>query len=353
MYSVGIDLHKETAWCFVLDPQSHRLSSERLRADPKTLKDFFSGLPRPFQVAVEATYNWCYVVELAEEYAEKVYLADSYRLKAFAKRYKKNDKIDARLIAWLLHRGDLPTVVIADRETRKLRELLGYRRKVTTDKTRNISRLKALLDKLGKTDRGNYNTKKKREATLGLELPAPYDEIVRGYVRRIERLCEESKDLDRRIEEKVQEDEDARNLMSIPGIGPLGALLIKAEIFDIGRFRSFSRLCAYSGLAPRVHASGGHCHYGPLNRNRRSNLQWILLEDAIHAAKRIQRVRKKYLALKKRKGSNTAKVAAARELLKIIYHVLKERRPYYPQKGHKVYRIAQSQSAEAPALIGV
>jgi transposase len=353
MYSVGIDLHKETAWCCVLDPQGHRLSSERLRADTDTLKDFFAGLPRPFQVAVEATYNWCYVVDLAEEYAEEVYLADSYRLKAFAKRYKKNDKIDARLIAVLLHRGDLPTVVIPDGETRKLRDLLGYRLRATADKTRNISRLKALLDKLGKTDRGNYNTKKKREATRGLALDAPYDEIVSGYLGRIERLWEETRALDKKIEERVLGDEDTRNLMSIPGIGPLGALLIKAEIFDIGRFRSFSRLCAYSGLAPRVHASGGHCHYGPLNRNRRSNLQWILLENVLHAVKQIPRIRRKYLALKKRKGCNTAKVAAARELLKIIYHVLKERRPYYPQGEHKEYRIIQSQSAEAPALIGV
>ncbi len=353
MYSVGIDLHKETAWCCVLDSQGHRVFSKRLAADPETLKVFFEGLTRPFKVAVEATYNWCYVLDIAEEYAKEVYLADSYRLKAFAKRYKKNDKIDARLIAWVLQRGDLPTVVIPDRETRKLRDLVGYRMKVVSDKTRNISRLKALLDKLGMVDKGNYNTEKKRKATGVLELVKPYDEIVKGYLGRIKRLWVEEVALNKKMEKKVQEDEDTRNLASIPGIGPLASLLLKAEIFDISRFRSFSRLCAYSGLAPRVHASGGHRYHGPLNRNRRSNLQWILIENVHHAIKLIPRVRRKYLAVKKRKGHNTAKIAAAREFLKIIYHVLKERRPYYHEGGHRIYRLKKSQSAEAPALIGV
>ena len=47
---------------------------------------------------VEAAYNWRFFVDLAEQYAQKGILANSYELKAFAKRHKKTDKIDARLI---------------------------------------------------------------------------------------------------------------------------------------------------------------------------------------------------------------------------------------------------------------
>jgi hypothetical protein len=47
---------------------------------------------------VESTHNWYFFVDLAEQYAEKVYLANTYELKAFAKRHKKTDKIDGRLI---------------------------------------------------------------------------------------------------------------------------------------------------------------------------------------------------------------------------------------------------------------
>lgn len=50
-------------------------------------------------------------MDIAELYAEKVYLANSYELKTFAKRHKKTDKIDARFIA----DGYLPTVTIPDK----------------------------------------------------------------------------------------------------------------------------------------------------------------------------------------------------------------------------------------------
>ena len=80
MYSIGIDLHKETAWYCVFDAQGHRVSHGSLPADPESFKKYFEGVPRPFKMAVEATYNWYYVIDIAEEYAAEVYLADSYQV---------------------------------------------------------------------------------------------------------------------------------------------------------------------------------------------------------------------------------------------------------------------------------
>ena len=65
------------------------------------------------------------------------------------------------------------------------------------------------------------------------------------------------------------------------------------------------------------------------------------------------RLERKYQAIKKRKGSNTAKVAVARDILKIIYHILKEKRPYYPECLISKRRTTQSQSAGASALARV
>jgi hypothetical protein len=64
-----------------------------------------------------------------------------------------------------------------------------------------------------------------------------------------------------------------------------------------------------------------------------------------HFIKAIPEIQEKYEMLKQRKGHNTAKVALAREMLKIIYHVLKEQRPFY--FNNKNYQI---QSVAAPAL---
>src|SRR3989338_1583530 len=117
MNYVGVDLHKRTAWFYALDDKGSKISSKNLSTDPKILKQYFEEIPKPFTLAVETTYNWYFFVDLAREYAHEVFLANSYELKAFAKRHKKNDKIDARLIATILQKGFLPVVAIADQHT--------------------------------------------------------------------------------------------------------------------------------------------------------------------------------------------------------------------------------------------
>jgi transposase len=49
-------------------------------------------------------------------------------------------------------------------------------------------------------------------------------------------------------------DEDVKLLMTIPGIGYYTALLVKAEIGDVNRFRSGDHLCSYAGLVPSTHS---------------------------------------------------------------------------------------------------
>ena len=122
---VGVDLHKQQSWFYIMTESGKKVSSKSIANSPEKLKQYFATIPKPFLLAVEATYNWYFFVDIAEEYAEEVYLANSYELKAFAKRHKKTDKIDARLIADVLRKGYLPTVTIPNREIRQLKEILA------------------------------------------------------------------------------------------------------------------------------------------------------------------------------------------------------------------------------------
>jgi transposase len=53
-------------------------------------------------------------------------------------------------------------------------------------------------------------------------------------------------------------DENARLLMTIPGIGYYSALLIKSEIGSIDRLPDGEKLCSYAGLVPSISISGGY-----------------------------------------------------------------------------------------------
>lgn len=345
MNYVGVDLHKQTSWFYVVDENGKKVSSKNIPNKLEDLKNYFSQIQKPFTLAVEATYNWYFFVDMAEQYAEKVYLANSFELKAFAKQHKKTDKIDARLIATVLWKGYLPVVYIADKKAREIRELLRCRSTLVNDRCRNIFRLKALLDKLGFDSSGNFCTYKRLQQIKNYSLESTYDVVKNNYIQRIESLMKKEHAIEKEIVAYGVGDSDIINLMNIPGISYLSAALIKSEIITIDRFKSFNRLCAYAGLAPRVHASANKLIHGSLNKNRRKFLQWILLETVYHYIRMVPEKKQRYEAIKKRKGYNTAKVALARDMLKVIYHVLKEKRPYYSKQ--------KIQSKEAAALCGV
>ena len=56
-------------------------------------------------------------------------------------------------------------------------------------------------------------------------------------------------------------------LMTTPGVGWVLGYTIAAEIGDIERFPSPTKLAGYTGLCPRVYQSGGKDHRGPLAKN--------------------------------------------------------------------------------------
>lgn len=329
MHYVGVDLHKEQSWFHVTDRNGKKLISKSIPNSDDSLTRFFEKIPKPFELAVESTYNWYFFVDKAEEYAKKVFLANSYELKAFARRNKKTDKIDAKLIADVLRKGYLPSVTIAPKEIREVRELLKYRVSLVRERTYNINKLKNILVKLGLNSNGDFTTYKRLDAIETEGLPEIYSTIIKGGIEKISFFTVKIREMKKFIEESVKEDEDIMNLVTIPGLAFFSAALVKSEIINISRFASFNRLCSYAGLAPRVSQSANKSQNGPLSKNRRKMLQWILLEVVIHFIKAIPDKRKKYDLITKRKGSNTAKVAVARDLLKVIYCVLKEKRKYY------------------------
>ena len=65
MYYVGVDLHKEKSWFFVVDSSGNRVLSKNISNNEKSLKDFFNLIPKPFNLAVEATYNWYFFIDIA------------------------------------------------------------------------------------------------------------------------------------------------------------------------------------------------------------------------------------------------------------------------------------------------
>ena len=153
---------------------------------------------------------------------------------------------------------------------------------------------------------------------------------INGYLRVIESLNEEINTVSKKILLLAQEDEMARLLMTVPGIGYYSALLIVSEVGDINRFPDSYHLCSYAGLIPSTHSSGGITYHGSITKRGSKYLRWIMLE-CVHVHIRTNKssnITQFYTRLAKTKGSSKAAVAAASKLLKVVYWVMKEKRKY-------------------------
>src|SRR5437667_7801844 len=151
-------------------------------------------------------------------------------------------------------------------------------------------------------------------------LTAEQQAIVTTHLELIDRLRPLIQALERRIATAAAGHPTAALLATIPGIGPYRSLLLAAELLPLTRFPRVEHLASYAGLAPVTRSSGGHTRHGsiPQGANR-----WVrgALVSAIPSHVRTaphSSVTRAYEQLTARLGWRVARVAAARELLRII-----------------------------------
>ena len=83
--------------------------------------------------------------------------------------------------------------------------------------------------------------------------------------------------LDREIGRRAKEDEAARRLMTIPGIGPVAATAILALAPPAETFRKGRDFAAWLGLAPRQHSTGGKQRLGSISKMGERTIRRLLI----------------------------------------------------------------------------
>ena len=113
-------------------------------------------------------------------------------------------------------------------------------------------------------------------------------------------------------------------LCQIRGVGRYIAMLVIAEVGDIGRFHTARRLCAWAGLTPTVRGSDGSVRLGHISRQGSPALRWALVEAAQHAGRGGGPLREAYERIPSAAASQVAKVAVARKILTLCFYGLRD-----------------------------
>jgi transposase len=323
---VGMDLHKVFTQYAVMNNEGTILDEGRIEnEDPSELRKFSESLPADTNVVIESSSTWYWVYQMLSK-RHKVVLSNPARTKAIASAKVKTDKVDAITLANLLRGGYIAESYIPPPKIMELKEMVRYRANLMRQRTQLKNRIHAYLLQ------NNVKTEAKPFTDAFVEeLRKIEDYRVQGYLRLIESLDKELEEASKLIAQRAGDSEDARLLMTIPGISYYSALLISSEIGEVARFTDSSSLVAYAGLSPSTHSSGGSTYHGPITKQGSPHLRWIL-NQCVRAHMRAEpdgTVAAFYQRLARKKGDQKAVVAASAKLLKIVFWVLKERREYH------------------------
>ncbi|MDI6716223.1 MAG: IS110 family transposase [Actinomycetota bacterium] len=337
MNYLGVDLHKRYSYVTKTDGKGNVLEQTKVRNKEDELMNYFSNLEAETKVAMEATCNWYYFYELLEENFE-VSLANPLKTKAIASARIKTDKIDSKILADLLRADLLPTSYIPTRKTRDQREVLRLRASLVSMRVGVKNRVHAILAKLNLIPPVTDIFGKKGTVWLKeLKLRDCYRQELDIYLELIEKLNELIERVTLTIKALAEADPRAIILMTMPGISYYSALLILSEIGDINRFKQASQLTSYAGLVPSVYSSGGKTHYGSIAKQGSRRLRWILVELSTHAVKGSKKFEDLHIRVAAKHGKAAARVAVAREMLKVIFYMLKRGEPFmkdYSRQGN-------------------
>lgn len=188
-------------------------------------------------------------------------------------------------------------------------------------------------DKLAKTIqkaiRGSYR--------LGKLMDESIDIVLGILVREIRSLEKAIKEYDKAIQELIQVIPEYQCLTSIPGVGPVYAAGILAEIGQIERFDDQTKLAKYIGLAWKRNQSGRReSQATPLTKKGNRYLRYYMIE----AANSVRRYLPEYREFYQKKFQETPKhqhkraiVLTARKFVRLVDYLLRNHQLYTPPRS--------------------
>ena len=372
----GLDVHKKSVVACVLISTGHGPPSQEIRTfstmtqDLLALADWLAS-HAVTHVAMESTgVYWKPIYNLLESLFTLL-LVNAQHIKAVPGR--KTDVRDCAWIADLLRHGLLRGSFVPDAPQRELRELTRYRAALVHERTREVNRLHKTLeganiklaavaaDVLGASGRAML-----AELVAGETDAATLADLAKGKLREklpqleqaltgrfgahqrflVARQLAHIDDLDTTIAQVSAEvatrlrpfERTLTRWDAIPGVGLRTAEAVIAEIgTDMTRFPTADHLVSWAALCPGNDESAGKRKRG---KTRKGN-PWLraALIEAAHAAGRTKETAlgAQYQGLAARRGTKRAAVAVGAQILRIMYHLLKEDQDYEERGGRVLH----------------
>ncbi|MBU4400453.1 MAG: IS110 family transposase, partial [Planctomycetes bacterium] len=315
------------------------------------IEDWLLARPRPSWLAVEAVGFVEWFIDEYRPCVDRIDIADATELANRRGKRRKNDPNDARDIAQRLARGECPLGYIADDELMQLRKLGRHWRQLSTVQARAKQCMKSML--LAANLRGPKFDGASAQRWLlahGHLLKPAQRRAFANFVQIVQLIELQRQPLRFAIIEACRSERFApitKLLQSVPGIGEIWSCIIAAEIGPFDRFPNADALEFWSGLTSDLKESAGRTQSGHITKAGSRTLRWALCNAALtmcHSDAKQEAIRQRLI--RKTGGiKGKANVAMGRRLLRILYAMVRDGKPY--QAGPSRNRNAAANKARA------
>lgn len=329
------------------------------------------------RVVMEATSDyWRAPFYLFEAHGLDPWLVNARDVKHLPGR-PKSDVLDAVWLCKVAERQMLRPSFVPPHQIRRLRDLTRYRADLVGVRTAEKNRVEKLLEdaciklsvvasdifgvsgremlaaiiagerdpqKLADLARSRMRPKigLLEEAFAGLRVGTFDDHhrfLLTKMLARVDRAEADIVELDSEIAEHLAPFADAvARLDEIPGVGPVAAAVIIAEIgLDMTRFPTPGHLASWARFAPGVKSSAGKTKGNGSTGNGNRYLASVLGEAAVVAGRTNTFLGARYRRLARRRGKKKAIVAVGRSILTITWHLLADPESHFEDLGPDHY----------------
>jgi transposase len=277
--TIGLDLAKNVFQVHGADASGAVLFRRKLRRHQ--VITFFAD-QKPCTVAMEACGSAHHWAREIGKLGHAVRLIPPAYVKPFVKR-QKNDAADAEAICEAAQRPTMRFVAPKSEQTQAAALVFRARDLLVKQRTQIINALRGHLAEFGLVvAKGPAHVSQLVRAVADPEEPIPEiaRPVLKMLIETLHRLDEQIAGLDREVAQQAKENETARRLMTIPGVGPVTAVALAALAPPAETFKRGRDFAAWVGLTPLQHSTGGKQKLGATSTMGERTLRRLLIIGA-------------------------------------------------------------------------
>ncbi len=333
MLIIGCDFHSGFQQIEIFDNQTGEFQKRKL-LHPGEALEFYRGLNGPVRVGMEAGLPCQWFRRLLSECGHELWVGDAAKIRAAEPRKQKTDRRDAELIGKLMREGRFPRIWLPSEEERDVRQLLMDRHHRMRARTQVKNQLQALALNQGLQKGKKLWSEAGREQLRELPMMEHAARRRDDLLQRVGELDRQIGELDALVRRQAEGREDARRLMTHPGVGWQTALAMVLTLGEVSRFENAGKVCSYLGLIPGEYSSGNRQRLGHISKQGSSLMRFLLVEAGQTAVRGDERLRRAYARLAAKKSRAVAKVMVARRLAVRLYWMLRNQWTYAELARH-------------------